>query len=88
LIHGVTTSDQYDIQTIWGQHELLAFLTFFDIHSRIVKQAFRASYYASLDFAVKKWGMPGGGPKKLFNKKQASEIALFFEFFSPRPDSI
>jgi hypothetical protein len=88
LIHGLATSDQYDIRTIWGQHELLAFLKFFDIHSRLVKRAFRASYYASLDFPIKKWGVPPGAPKRIFNKKQAEEIGLFVEFFSPKQDAI
>jgi hypothetical protein len=86
LIHRIATSDQYDIRTIWGQYELLSFLKFFDIHSRLVKRAFRASYYASLDFAVKNWGAPPGMPKKLFNKKQLQDISLFTAYFSPKPD--
>jgi hypothetical protein len=88
LIHGIATSDQYDLRTLWGQHELLAFLRFFDIHSRMVKKAFRASYYASIDFGIKNWGTPPGTPQKIFNKKQKEEMGLFVEFFSPRLDSI
>jgi hypothetical protein len=86
LVHGITTSERFDIRTRWGQEELLAFLQFFDIHSRIVKKAFRASYYASLHFGVSRWGLPDRMPKKLFSKKQEQEIALFFEFFSPKYD--
>jgi hypothetical protein len=65
LIHHIATSDQYDIRTNWGQDELVAFLTFFDTHSRMVKKAFRASFYPSIDFAVKHWGAPEGMPKKI-----------------------
>ena len=88
LIHGLTTDEQYDIRTLWGQRELLAFLSFFDVHSRIVKKAFRASYYASMDFAIKKWGRPKGVPKNLFTKRQKEEMSLFIECFSPKYDSI
>jgi hypothetical protein len=84
LIHGVTTDERFDIQTEWGQRELWAFLYFFDIHSRMVKKAFRASYYASLDFGIQNWGLPKGLPKRIFNKKQKEELSLFFEFFSPK----
>jgi len=88
LIHHIATSDQYDIRTNWGQDELLAFLTFFDVHSRMVKKAFRASFYASIDFAAKRWGVPEGTPKKLFNKKQREEIGLFAVYFTPKFDAI
>ena len=39
LIHGITTDEQFDIRTHWGREELLAFLSFFDVHARIVKSA-------------------------------------------------
>jgi hypothetical protein len=86
LIHGITTEERFDIQTSWGQKELLAFLVFFDVHSRIVKKAFRAAYYASIDFAMKQWGKPKGLPKNLLTKKQKDEIGLFVQFFSPKDD--
>jgi hypothetical protein len=88
LIHHIATSDQYNIRTSWGQDELLAFLTFFDAHSRMVKKAFRASFYASIDFGAKHWGVPEGAPKKLFNKKQREEIGLFPAYFTPKSDAI
>lgn len=88
LVHGLTTSEKFDIRTRWGQLELWSFLRFFDIQSRIVKQAFRASYYASIQFAVQHFGTPDGIPKKLFNKKQIEEIRMFFEFFSPKAEAI
>jgi hypothetical protein len=53
LIHGLTTSEKFDIRTRWGQKELASFLRFFDIHSLIVKKAFRASYYASIYYGSK-----------------------------------
>jgi hypothetical protein len=88
LVHGLTTDGQFDIRTDWGQRELLAFLYLFDVHSRIVKRAFRASYYAGFHFAIQKWGLPEGSPKKLFTKKQKDEISLFAAFFSPKPGCI
>jgi len=88
LIHGIATSEQYDIRTLWGQHELLSFLKFFDIHSRMVKKAFRGSYYASLDFAIKQWGTPPGMPKKIFGRKQIEDIEFFVQCFSPKQNGI
>jgi hypothetical protein len=88
LVHGLTTDEQFDIQTDWGQRELWAFLYFFDIHSRMVKKAFRASYYASIHFAIEKWGLPNGSPKRIFSKTQKDELRLFAEFFSPKLDYI
>ncbi|MER8486067.1 hypothetical protein [Mesorhizobium sp. M1322] len=88
LIHGLTTDNRFDIQTSWGQRELLAFLYFFDIHSRIVKRAFKASFYASIEFGINQWGLPDGAPKRILNKKQKEESALFFEFFTMKEGSI
>jgi hypothetical protein len=88
LIHGLTTSEQFDIRTYWGQKELWSFLRFFDIQSRIVTQAFRASYYASIHFAVHHFGAPPGTPKKLFNRTQQHEMRMFFEFFTPKENAI
>lgn len=56
LVHGITTDEQFDIRTHWGREELVAFLSFFDIQSRVVKAAFRSSYYASIHFAIQNWG--------------------------------
>lgn len=88
LIHGITTDPQFDIRTRWGQRELWSFLRFFDIQSRIVKRAFRASYYASIHFGVEHLGAPAEMPKRLFNKRQKQEMRMFFEFFSPKSDAI
>lgn len=88
LVHGLTTSEKFDIRTHWGQKELWVFLKFFEIHSRMVKKAFRASFYASIHFAIEHFGRPAGVPKKLFNKKQDDEMRMFFEFFTPKEDAI
>jgi hypothetical protein len=88
LVHGITTSERYDIRTRWGQYELLSFLNFFDVHSRIVKRAFRASYFASIMFAIHHWGVPEGSPKRLLTKKHRDEASIFFEFFKPRDGEI
>jgi hypothetical protein len=83
-IHGITMDEQFDIRTRWGREELLAFLSFFDVHSRIVKSAFRASYYASIEFAFHHWGRPKAISKKLLGHKQTKEASLFFAFFKPK----
>lgn len=88
LIHGITTDEQYDIRTHWGREELIAFLSFFDVHARITKAAFRASFYASIEFGVHHWGTPKGIPKKILGKKQKEEARLFFVLFKPRPGAI
>jgi hypothetical protein len=80
--------ERFDIRTSWGQRELLSFLNFFDLHSRIVKKAFRASYYASIEFGIHMWGVPEGVPKRIFNKMQKDEMGMFFEFFTPMADAI
>jgi hypothetical protein len=88
LIHGITTDERSDIRTHWGREELLAFLSFFDVHARIVKSAFRASYYASIEFAFSNWGRPKGIPKSVFGRKQTKEASLFFAFFKPKDGAI
>jgi hypothetical protein len=72
LIHGITTDERFDIRTEWGEKELISFLYLFDVHSRIVKKAFRSSYYASVQFAIDNWGLPDGPPKRFSvkNKKR------------------
>jgi hypothetical protein len=54
----------------------------------MVKKAFRASFYASIDFGAKHWGVPEGTPKSLFNKKQREEIGLFPAYFTPKVGAI
>jgi hypothetical protein len=88
LIHGITTEERFDIRTRWGQEELIAFLTFFDIHARIFKSAFRASYFASIEFGLHQWGRPKGIPKKVLNRKQTEEAGLFFDFFTAKDGAI
>jgi hypothetical protein len=88
LVHGITTDERFDIRTSWGRRELLSFLNFFDLHSRIVKKAFRASYYASIEFAIRQWGAPKGVPKRIFSKDQEEEMGMFFEFFTPISEAI
>jgi hypothetical protein len=88
LIHGITTDERFDIRTHWGREELLAFLSFFDLHARIVKAAFRSSYYASIAFAIHNWGRPNELSNKMFGHKHEREASLFFAFFNPRADAI
>lgn len=88
LVHDLATSERFDLRTHWGEQEFLAFIAFFDVHSLLVKKAFRSSYLASIDFAILQLGPQEGMPKKVFNKKQKQEISMFFEFFTPKYESI
>lgn len=88
FVHGIATTERYDIRTPWGCAELIAFLSEFDVHARIVKKAFRASFYASVEFAIRNWGAPEDVSKNPLSAKEKKEMELFFVLFTPRPDSI
>jgi hypothetical protein len=49
----------------------------------MVKKAFRASYYASIEFAIHQWGTPKNITKPILNNKQKKEADFFFQFFTP-----
>jgi hypothetical protein len=84
LVHGITMSEKYDIETSWGQDELVAFLTFFNIVSNVVRKAFRSSFYASVHFGSEYLDKDGKIPKDLLTANQVDEISFFAEFFSPK----
>lgn len=88
LIHGITTEERFDVRTHWGREELLAFLSFFDVHGRIVKKAFRSSYYASIHFGFHHWGRPPGISRRIFGRKHEKEASIFFHFFKPKDGAI
>jgi hypothetical protein len=88
LIHGITTNDRYDIQTSWGQDELVSFLAFFDVHSRLVKKVFRGALSASLEYAVHHWGRPKSLPKNFPSPKHKEDAGFFFEVFTPKKGTI
>lgn len=83
LVHGLTTSDRYNISDEWGQEECFSFLVFFEIVSQPVRAAFRASLYASIDFAIHHFKDEIEPPIKRLTRKQRDEIQLFAEFFRP-----
>jgi len=88
LIHGLTTEPRFDIRSRWGQLELWAFLAFFDVHSRIVKLAFRSSYFASIQFGIDQFGLPKGVPKNfVLRKKDRRQVDIFYEMFSLKQGS-
>jgi hypothetical protein len=83
LVHGLTTHEQYDIQTAWGQDEMIAFLALFEMMSRPIRKAFRACYLVSMDFANTR--LPESrNPKIRFTRKQKDEMSLFGAFFKLR----
>ena len=86
LVHGLTTSDKYNISDEWGQDECFSFLVFFEIVSQPVRAAFRASLYASIEFAAHHFKDEIESSKVKLTRKQRDEIHLFAEFFKPIDD--
>lgn len=87
LVHGLTTSDRYNISDSWGQDECFSFLIFFEIVSQPVRAAFRAALYASLEFAAHYFQSDTEKPAIKLTKKQKDEIHIFAEFFKPLDDA-
>jgi hypothetical protein len=83
LVHGLTTSDRYNISDEWGQDECFSFLVFFEIVSQPVRAAFRASLYASIDFAIHHFKDEIELSTKRLTRKQRDEIQLFADLFRP-----
>ena len=80
LVHGLTVQPEYDISSIWGQDETMAFLTRFEFISRAVKIAFRSAYWASIEFANIKLINEQQKTIRL-DKKQKEELSMFPYFF-------
>ena len=87
LVHGLTTSEQYDIHTSWGQDETVCFLTLFELISRPLREAFQASLYASIEIGNKH--LLKDEPKKhhRLTARQQKKIGLFAAFFSPKQNT-
>jgi hypothetical protein len=82
LIHGLTTDLQFDIESAWGQDEIIAFLVLFEMMSRLVRKAFRACFLCSMDLGIHVFGAPEGMAKSIkWTRKQRDEMSLFPEFF-------
>lgn len=88
LIHNLITSKQFDISTRWGQDEIFAFLVFFDVQSRIVRNAFKATFYASVEFAKLHWNEDKKIPKNILTKEQRELAGLYAAFFTPKKEAI
>lgn len=84
LIHGLTTCEQYDIESTWGQDELIAFLALFEFLSRWVRRAFRASFYASILFANQHANGGNQEGQQTLTRRQLKEASLFPEIFMVR----
>lgn len=84
LVHGLTTSEQYDIHTSWGQDETIAFLTLFERISRPLREAFQASLYASIDIGNTRLLKDEPEKQHPLTVRQRKKIGLFAAFFSPK----
>lgn len=84
LVHGLTTSDRYNIHTRWGQDEMIGFLLLFELISRPLREAFTASFYAGIEFGNERL-LTGESDKKIpLTKSQRKKISLFAAFFTPK----
>jgi len=84
LVHGLTTSDQYDLHTAWGQDEAVRFLSTFEMISRPIREAFRASVYASVDTGNKSLEAHEQSKCLSLSARKRKKIGLFVAFFKPR----
>jgi hypothetical protein len=80
LVHGLTTHPQYEIETAWGQDEMIAFLSLFEMMSRVIRKAFRACYLVSMDYG-NSYVLKAPNTKIRFTKKQKDEMSIFPCFF-------
>jgi hypothetical protein len=87
LVHGLTTDERFNIHSAWGQDETIAFLTMFELISRSVRQMFRSSFYASINYG-NTYLLRGKAEKRhKLNKRQQKQISWFAEFFTPRANA-
>lgn len=80
LVHGLTTHNQYDIKTGWGQDEMIAFLSIFEMMSRAIRKAFYACYLASIDYG-NNYLLEKPNPKMRLTRKQKNDMSVFPYFF-------
>ena len=80
LVHGLTTHPQYDIETPWGQDEMIAFLSLFEMMSRVIRNAFRACYLVSIDYGNSRL-LESPNPKIRFTRKDREAMSMFPYFF-------
>ncbi len=85
--HGLTTSEQYNIHTSWGQDETIGFLTLFEIISRPIREAFQASLYASIDIGNKRLLKDEPAKQHPLTSRQRKKIGLFAAIFSPKQEA-
>jgi hypothetical protein len=79
--HRLTTDPRYDISTRWGVMELLPFLQFFDLQTKIVARASEASLAASIAMAIHQWGAPEGLELTELGEDHDERVGAFFEMF-------
>lgn len=81
FVHGLTTDPRFDISTKWGVMELIPFLQFFDLHTKIMVKASRASLAASLGVGAEVFGETKDLSELVSGERFKEDAALFFEMF-------
>lgn len=84
LIHGITMDEQYDIDDPWGRGELVGFLALFEVGSRVLREAFRGSFYASIDIGNRMWASDEAKKDYTPTRRQRRLMALFADIFKPK----
>jgi len=86
LVHSLTTSEQYDISTTWGQDETVGFLTWFELVPRHLREAFRGSLYASIEIGNEHFAKDDPERRCPLTSRQRKKISLFTASFTPRQE--
>ena len=81
LVHELTRNEQYNIDTSWGQDEMIAFLSLFELISRPLREAFEASLYASIEIGNNNLLADIPDQHVPLTKNQKKKISLFAAFF-------
>lgn len=88
LVHGLTTDERFDIHTLWGQKEIVAFIAVFLKNSCLLEEVLESAYVATMSFGLfmAKENKSNKEIRKIaseFNNDQdiQEKCALFFENF-------
>lgn len=75
LIYGITTSEQYNISTGWGQRELISFLDLFLSLCPVIKDIAASCFEASVEFG--NLHLLEAGQKKIPVRISKNKLKLF-----------
>jgi hypothetical protein len=84
FIHRISTDPRYDISTRWGVMEFIPFIQFFDLQTKVIVKASRASVAASLSLMSQVGDLPKELDLMLLEEKHSDQLIMFFTMFWPK----